>query len=49
MDIEKLKRLLRAVKASEWKGIYCEDVDNTNWFDLRDEILEEIEAGQSVG
>jgi hypothetical protein len=37
--VAKQRRLLAAVKSSEFVGIWCDDVDGKNWFDLRESCL----------
>lgn len=39
-----LAALVAAVKCRDFDGIYCEDVDGTNWFDKREELLGDKEC-----
>lgn len=36
-------RLLQAVKATDFEGIQCGQVEGQNWFDLRDKVVNRIE------
>lgn len=38
--IERLEKLVRAVTASEFKGIECHSIDGKNWFDFRRATLD---------
>jgi hypothetical protein len=37
--------LLSLVGSNEFEGIWCEDSENGNWFDVRDSILDRINEG----
>lgn len=37
--VPKLEQLIKAVASSEFEGIRCLDVDGSNWFDRRDDLV----------
>jgi len=37
--LDDLVKLVKAVETETYGGIYVCDVDETNWFDMRDEVL----------
>lgn len=38
--VERMRKLLSAVRSNE-RGVWCDDVDGVNWFDVRDEVCSE--------